>query len=347
MSDKVAGADPYAPCATPEAITPQLRASNHLTECVPLTVAGKSFGNSGFRETAMDSSLRERIRALRHSAKSTRAYRIYRNSLLYDTVRRRGKVLKRAVKLRRYLGSEYQCPVCGVGLRAFRPVGKSYWRDVDKFGPIHLPTAIETFNVAAFSCPRCDAFDRDRLTAIYLEQVFRTFDHGRMYRLIEFAPGDALHKKLKRYPFIAYRSADLSRKDVDERVDLTAMDSYADHSVDILLCSHILEHIPDDRKAMREICRVLKPDSFAIILVPLVLGIDETREDPSIDTEALRWKYFGMGDHVRQYGKRDFIDRLEAAGLKVDQLGVEHFGAEAFRRTGIAENSVLYVVRPR
>jgi SAM-dependent methyltransferase len=125
------------------------------------------------------------------------------------------------------------------------------------------------------------------------------------------------------------------------------MGGYADHSVDILLCSHVLEHIPDDRKAMREICRVLRPDGFAIILVPLVIGIDETHEDASLNTTAQRWKYFGMGDHVRQYGKRDFIVRLEAAGLKVDQLGIEHFGAEVFRRAGIVENSVLYVAHPR
>jgi SAM-dependent methyltransferase len=281
------------------------------------------------------------------SVKGTRAYIKYRNSLLYDTIRRRGKVIKRAVKLTRYLGTEYQCPVCGVGLRAFRPMWKSYWRGVEKFAPIHPATAIETLNLAAFTCPRCDAYDRGRLTMLYLEQVFRTFDRDRIYRLVEFAPDDALHKKLKRYPFIAYRSADLTRKDVDEFVDLTAMDGYADDSVDILLCSHVLEHIPDDRKAMREICRVLKPDGFAIILVPLVIGVDETHEDPSMNTDALRWKYFGMADHVRQYGKRDFIDRLELAGLKVDQFGIEHFGAETFRRAGIAANSVLYVAHPR
>ncbi len=281
------------------------------------------------------------------SVKGTRAYSIYRNSLIYDTVRRRGKVIKRAIKLPRYLGTEFQCPVCGVGLRAFRPMWKSYWRDVERFAPIHPPSAIETLNLTAFTCPRCDAFDRDRLTELYLEQAFSGLDRSRTYRLLEFAPGDALRKKLKRIPFIAYRSADLSRRDVDERVDLTAMHAYADGSVDILLCSHVLEHIPDDRKAMREISRVLNPSGFAIILVPLVVGVDETHEDPSIKTEALRWKYFGMGDHVRQYGKRDFINRLEAAGLKVDQLGIEHFGAQAFRRAGIAENSVLYVARPR
>ena len=126
------------------------------------------------------------------------------------------------------------------------------------------------------------------------------------------------------------------------------MDGYADRSVDIILCSHVLEHIPEDRKAMAEIRRVLKPDGFAILLVPLVIGVDETHEDPSFDTdEALRWKYFGMGDHVRQYGKRDFIKRLETAGLQIEQLGIDYFGAEAFRRAGIADNSVLYVARPR
>jgi SAM-dependent methyltransferase len=281
------------------------------------------------------------------SMKSTRAYRLYRHSLIYDTVRRHGKVVKRALKLPRYLGSEYQCPVCGVGLRAFRPLWKSYWRDVAKFAPIHPPSTMETLNLTAFTCPRCDAFDRDRLTAIYLDEVFRTFDRNRTYRLLEFAPGDALHKKLKSYPFIAYRSADLSRKTVDERVDLTDMAAYADRSLDIILCSHVLEHIPDDRKAMREIARVLKPDGFAVVLVPLVVGVEETHEDPSLNTEALRWKYFGMGDHVRQYGKRDFVARLEAAGLNVAQLGIEHFGAEVFRHAGIAENSVLYVARPR
>ena len=67
------------------------------------------------------------------SVKTTPAYKLYRHSLIYDTVRERGKVLKRAIKLPRYLGTEYRCPVCGVGLRAFRPMWKSYWRDVEKF----------------------------------------------------------------------------------------------------------------------------------------------------------------------------------------------------------------------
>lgn len=103
-------------------------------------------------------------------------------------MRKHGKVLKRAIKLPRYLGSEYQCPVCGVGLRAFRPMWKSYWRDVRIYHPIHPADSVETLNLEAFTCPCCDAFDRDRLIAIYLEHAVLGFDFNRTYRLLEFAP---------------------------------------------------------------------------------------------------------------------------------------------------------------
>ena len=294
----------------------------------------------------MDDRWQSRIDEWQQRLKATRAYHFYRQSRLYDEVRRHGKRLKRRLRLRPYLGNQYQCPMCGVGLSRYKPIGKSYWRDTKKFGSIYPPSAMETFNVTALICPRCDASDRERLTAIFLQETFGTFDRQRSYRLLEFAPNEALPKLIKRYPFIAYRSADLSRKDVDERIDLTAMHSYADSSLDIILCSHVLEHIPDDRSAMREIARVLRPDGFAVLLVPLVIGVEDTHEDPSITSVALRWKYFGMGDHVRQYGKRDFLARLAGAGLRVEQLGIEHFGAEVFRHAGIAENSILYIAHP-
>jgi SAM-dependent methyltransferase len=294
----------------------------------------------------MRNSLQIRIDKFGDWVKGSNAYRAYRQSALYDNVQSHSRALKRLARLPRYVGREYQCPICGIGLRAFRPMRKSYWGDIKKFEWIYHPSRMETFNAAAAYCPGCNASDRERLTALYLDETFRAFDRQRTYSLIEFAPNEALSKMIKRHSIIAYRSADLSRKDVDERIDLTAMENYPDGSVDGILCSHILEHIPDDRAAMREICRVLRPDGFAVILVPLVVGVDETHEDPMIKTEALRWKYFGLGDHVRQYGKRDFLDRLAAAGLRVEQLGIEHFGAQVLRRAGVAANSVLYVAHP-
>jgi len=267
-----------------------------------------------------------------------------KNSVPYITFRRYNKALRRAVKLPRYLGAEYRCPVCQVGLRAFKPMWKSYGRDVERFGYVHRHTEMETFNLKAFTCPKCDASDRERLIAIYLDGIWPSLEGGDGIRLFDFAPAYPLSRKIRRYRSIEYRSADLSRADVQEHIDLTDI-HYPDASVDIFLCSHILEHIPDDRRAMRELRRILKPGGFGLVLVPLVIGIDETHEDPKIESNELRWKYFGMGDHVRQYGKRDFIGRLTEAGFSVDQLGIDYFGADTFKRAGIADNSVLYVVR--
>ena len=198
-----------------------------------------------------------------------------KRSLPYVRFREWNKALRRRMKLSSYLGNEYRCPVCEVRLRAFKPVWKSYGKEVEKYGWVHSGAAMETFNLAAYSCPACDASDRERLTALYLDGIFRSFDQKRFHRLLEFGPAHALHKKLHSYPFIAYRSADLYRPDVEDRVDLTDMASYADDLVDIFLCSHVLEHIPDDGKAMRELYRILKPGGLGIVLVPLVVGVDE------------------------------------------------------------------------
>ena len=268
-----------------------------------------------------------------------------KNSVPYITFRRYHKALRRLVNLPRYLGSVHRCPVCGFELHAFKPMWKSYRRDVERFGYIHRHSELETFNLENMTCPKCDATDRERLMAIYLDKVWPTLGAKDRTRLRDFAPGLSLSRKIKRYPSIDYRSADLGRADVQDHIDLTDI-RYPDESVDIFICSHIFEHIPDDRKAMRELRRIMKPDGFGLVLVPLVIGVDETTEELGQATLEYRWKHFGMGDHVRQYGKRDFLRRLTESGFAIEQLGINYFGREPFRLHGIAENSVLYVVRP-
>jgi SAM-dependent methyltransferase len=272
------------------------------------------------------------------------AIKSIKSTVPYITFRRANKALRRTINLPRYLGNALACSICGIGLRAFKPMWKSYGRNIERFGYIHRHREMETFNLSAMTCPKCDATDRERLKAIYLDEMWSSFEPGRPIRFVDFAPAYPLSQKLRRYPDIVYRSADLSRRDVEDRIDLTDI-AYQDQSVDIFICSHILEHIPDDSKAMRELHRILKPDGFGLMLVPLVVGVDETTEEQGETSVEYRWKHFGMGDHVRQYGKRDFVARLTEAGFHVEQLGIEHFGAEKFRRHGIADNSVLYVVR--
>jgi SAM-dependent methyltransferase len=266
-----------------------------------------------------------------------------KHSVVSVTLKEAKKSLIRRIKLPKYLGSTYRCTVCGTQLSAFKPIWKSYWRKIEESGYVYPLSAIETFNSAAYSCPACDASDRERLYALYFDRLFQTFDHRRRYRLVDFAPSRALSRRLKRYPFIEYRSADLDRRTVDDRVDITDMRPYDDASIDLFLCSHILEHVPQDRNAMREMFRTLRPGALAVVMVPLVHGIDETHEDAAIDTPELRWRYYGSGDHIRQYGKADFVKRLTETGFRVDQLGVAVFGEAVFESAGIALDSVLYV----
>jgi ubiquinone/menaquinone biosynthesis C-methylase UbiE len=118
------------------------------------------------------------------------------------------------------------------------------------------------------------------------------------------------------------------------KVDITAI-QMADHTFDAIYCSHVLEHVPDDRRAMREFCRVLKPGGWAILLVPITA--QKTFEDPTVVDPAERLRLFGQEDHVRRYGP-DYIDRLTAAGFEALEINVSDlFSNEEARRMGIAQ----------
>ena len=181
--------------------------------------------------------------------------------------------------------------------------------------------------------------------AIYLDEVWPSFKPDRPVRLIDFAPAYPLSQRLKQYPRIAYRSADLSRRDVQDHIDLTNI-AYPDELADIFICSHILEHIPDDRKAMRELRRILHPDGFGLMLVPLVIGVDETTEEQGDTSIEYRWKHFGDGRPRPPVRPSRFRRSLAQSGFKVEQLGaIAHFGAEKFRRHGIARIRCCMSVR--
>jgi SAM-dependent methyltransferase len=168
-------------------------------------------------------------------------------------------------------------------------------------------------------------------------------------RVIDFAPTATLSGFIKELiaesPLkFSYRTADLFLEGVDDRVDITDMPLYHDDSVDFFVCSHMLEHVGDDRKAMRELYRILKPGGQGILVVPIVLTLKEIDEDPSVTDPAERWRRFGQDDHVRLYSKEGFLQRVAEAGFKVSELGQDHFGRETFRRYGIGERSILYIV---
>ncbi|HEY6518244.1 MAG TPA: methyltransferase domain-containing protein [Roseiarcus sp.] len=133
--------------------------------------------------------------------------------------------------------------------------------------------------------------------------------------LLHFAPEPSLTPFIRSKGVKSYKTCDLFKTDVDLRIDICDI-ALPDQSFDLVLCLHVLEHVPDDRKAMSELHRILRPGGMAIIMVPLEEGLDETYENPSITSAADRLIHFGQEDHARYYG-RDLRDRLRGAGFSL------------------------------
>ncbi len=175
--------------------------------------------------------------------------------------------------------------------------------------------------------PSNGARARHRLIWLYLEQ--RTDLFKRPQRLLHVAPEVCLMPRLAAMPGLDYVPGDkmvdgYGTQDAVTYLDLLDID-HPDESFDFILCNHVLEHIPDDRKAMREMYRVLKPGGTLLVTVPINEGLKETYENADVNDARQREEHFGQWDHVRYYGM-DVEDRLEAAGFKVT---MERYG-EAF-----------------
>jgi SAM-dependent methyltransferase len=255
----------------------------------------------------------------------------------------------RAAKLRgSSLVGRHRCLLCGNRVRRFNPLPP----DAISYGFKYSPDEAETCNAANYSCPRCEAADRERLYALYLQDYLRTIEPNKSepIKFIDFAPTETLsrfiQKLISESPLeFCYRSADLFNETADDRVDITEMPIYADDSVDFFVCSHVLEHVTDDQMAMRELYRILRPGRQGILVVPIVVTLKEIDEDPSVTDPAERWRRFGQDDHVRLYSKDGFLQRVRQAGFSIRELGQEYFGRNRFWKYGIGERSILYIVK--
>jgi SAM-dependent methyltransferase len=246
----------------------------------------------------------------------------------------------------------YRCSVCGRSVIRFDPLPAELVEQQRQHGYPYTSEDAETCNAAQYSCPWCGAPDRERLYALYLKQYFRGLAPKDTVRMVDFAPNPSLSSFIRKLIAdsaynVAYRTADLSAEGVDDRVDIMDLNSYADSSVDFFICSHVLEHVADDRKALGELHRILKRGGQGILVVPIAVGVEEIDEDPSVTDPAERWRRFGQDDHLRQYSKKGFLLRVEQASFKVQELGAEHFGQSTFRKHGITERSILYIVEKK
>lgn len=262
-------------------------------------------------------------------------------------VRARNIYLKTQVLSR---GAKYRCPVCENRLAFFNPLPEFLLENQTAHGFPFSPDEAETCNDRDYDCPFCHASDRDRLYALYLRDRLLKLESGAS--MVDFGPSGPLTVFIRRLIDqaglnISYRTADLFNENADDRVDLADLNSYRDGQFDLFICSHVLEHVPDDQTAMRELCRILGAGGHGIVMVPIILTIDEIDEDPTLTDEGERWRRFGQFDHVRLYSKRGFVERLKEAKFLVHELGADFFGPDLFAASGITNQSVLYVVEKR
>ncbi|UBM63571.1 methyltransferase domain-containing protein [Candidatus Sulfidibacterium hydrothermale] len=238
-----------------------------------------------------------------------------------------------------YRGNRYTCPICGHHFRRMLP------------GGFDLPVIKEKQIIGAGRrendiCPRCQSTDRDRLIYSYLKYESDFFH--RPNTVLHIAPEPALYKifsktkKLNYHPVTKYAEGFYYDTKVGT-ADL--LDLYFESDLfDWVICNHVLEHIPDDRRAMQEIFRVLKPGGKAILQVPISPVLEKTFEDPDITSKADREKYYGQFDHVRLYGK-DYPERLKETGFYVRQIHwtKDFRAADKLKKFALNPEEILYL----
>jgi SAM-dependent methyltransferase len=227
----------------------------------------------------------------------------------------------------RYRGDRVTCPVCEGQFAKFMP-------RIKPSGP----------NRPGARCPGCGASERHRHLWLYLARRRDLFTEP--LRVLHFAPEPRISKRLRRLSNLDYVSADLNSPRAMIKADITKL-QFDSASFDVVICSHVLEHVPDDHGALLEIRRVLRPGGWAVILVPIDRGRSQTFEDPSIVTARDRERTFGQSDHVRVYG-RDFPERLGRAGFEVHDASLQaSLGADLVARHGLKPHDKIFVIHPR
>ena len=160
---------------------------------------------------------------------------------------------------------------------------------------------------------------------------------------MHFAPEQAFYKRFKKMQHLEYTTTDLNSPLADVKADICNL-PFANNSFDIIFCNHVLEHIPDDTKAMQELYRVLKPGGMGVFQIPQDLSREHTFEDNSITDPKKRAEIFGQYDHVRVYGL-DYFDKLQAVGFNVNPVDyTATMSTETIKSYCLAKGELLPVV---
>jgi len=217
-----------------------------------------------------------------------------------------------------YSGSRFTDPIDGSSYRKFLPYGYQKIRE----------NAL---------CPGTLSLERHRLLWLYLDRETSFLKDS--LKVLHVAPEQVFYQKFKSFPHWKYTTTDLHSPLADVKADICAL-PFEDNSYDLILCNHVLEHIPNDRKAMSELYRVLKKGGTLIAQVPLDEKRTTTFEDDSITDRKERTKVFGQYDHVRVYGK-DYLEFLDQTGFSSKFIAyTEKLPKEEIKRYGLQYESI-------
>lgn len=196
-------------------------------------------------------------------------------------------------------GKKYTDPIDGKSFKTFFPYGYGKQRN----------------NVLS---PSTLSLERHRLLWLYLKSETDFFTSAEKLKVLHFAPEQCFLKRFRALKNIDYTTTDLLSPIADVKADICNLPFNTD-TYDVILCNHVLEHIPDDTKAMQELYRVMKPGGWGIFQIPQDLNRPTTFEDNTITDKKERTKIFGQYDHVRVYG-RDYFNKLRSIGFKVEEV---------------------------
>ncbi len=218
-------------------------------------------------------------------------------------------------------GNKYTDPIDNKSFRKFLPYGYEVQRQ----------------NVLS---PSTLSLERHRLLWLYLTNETNFFTSKK--KVLHMAPEQCFLSRFKKLNH-EYITADIDSPIADVKADIVNL-PFTDNSFDVVLCNHVLEHIQDDTKAMKELFRVMKKGGMGIFQVPQDLNRDVTFEDNSITDPKERAKIFGQYDHVRVYG-RDYFDKLRSVGFKVEEVNYsQKISSELSSRYRLMEGELLPVV---
>lgn len=219
-------------------------------------------------------------------------------------------------------GSNHTDPIDGKQFRSFLPYGYESPRD----------------NVLS---PSTLSLERHRLLWLYLKNKTDFFNAP--LKVLHFAPEQAFYKRFRKLKNLEYTTTDLNSPLADVKADICNL-PFEDGSFNVIFCNHVLEHIPDDTKAMQELYRILKPGGWGILQIPQDLKRATTFEDHTITDKKERAKIFGQYDHVRIYG-RDYFDKLRSIGFKVEEVDyTANMSAEDIEKYRLAKGEIIPVV---